>query len=125
MKRLPAVEALGCATVICADKTGTLTRNEMTVKEVVSDVWRTYTAVLRSFCVPHCSVDCVAGGMLPSWSGVCQTSLADGSGSCAGGHVHAGRGRESNLNKIAILGLPPPVAEEPTSARLCGVESTT
>lgn len=36
MKRLPAVEALGCATVICADKTGTLTRNEMTVKEVVS-----------------------------------------------------------------------------------------
>ena len=49
MKRLPAVEALGCATVICADKTGTLTRNEMTVKEVVSDVWRTYTAVLRSF----------------------------------------------------------------------------
>lgn len=36
MKRLPAVEALGCATVICADKTGTLTRNEMTVKELVS-----------------------------------------------------------------------------------------
>lgn len=35
MKRLPAVEALGCATVICADKTGTLTKNQMTVKELV------------------------------------------------------------------------------------------
>ena len=36
VRKLASLESLGRVTVICSDKTGTLTRNEMTVKEVVT-----------------------------------------------------------------------------------------
>lgn len=78
VKKLTSVESLGCATVVCSDKTGTLTQNEMTARKIFTLAY------------PENSFSLTGVGYDPR-SGVLAVDNSDDCGRVAGVEEYSGR----------------------------------
>lgn len=117
IRKMPAVETLGCATVICTDKTGTLTTGEMTVREIYA-AGKT-VALGDNFSTPAPDS---ALGLLLSCGALCNDARfirKNGTTRAIGGHTDAAlllAADKAGLDRAALTEARPRVGEIPFSS---------
>ncbi|XP_047977941.1 calcium-transporting ATPase 4, endoplasmic reticulum-type-like [Salvia hispanica] len=129
VRKLPSVETLGCTTVICSDKTGTLTTNQMAVSKLYAMSSKPHD--VRSFDVQGTSYD-PFDGKIQNWPGgqldsnlqmiakiaaICNDADVEKAGQEKSGHYVAnGMPTEAALKVLVEkMGLPNEIASGPSS----------
>jgi len=139
VRKLPSVETLGCTTVICTDKTGTLTTNQMTVTSLVTVESEGRQQRLREYEVEGVSYEprgqilglqpqTVLGAGFAALAATCALCNDAEIGYSDGQYTRVGEPTEAALKvlveKMGLPNMPPPNTPEAAAAHYCALRAS-